>query len=240
MNPYKPMMGGGDRGNGVASAEPAVAPLKMIEEARNGTGTDRDMAANLDITLTQLAGLYPNTLATAGHFDPEQFLGQIFAEARMRLRETFGGVGTASKAAGIDPFLDSDVRPGFELEIPLLRIVAEIVIERALDVYGVGVVSFDEIAVIAVHGPHEMGEGRLYLGGQAAAKSGRLRGKIDGEVTKLGEARRPLTDLHRLHLVDCFAAIFRHDVRFIGRFYINFKSRKYALLLPIIPSIRPI
>ena len=62
------------------------------------------------------------------------------------------------ESAAVDPFLDGDVRFGFELEVALFGVVAVIALEGALDIDRVRVVPFDQIAVVAIHRAHEVGE----------------------------------------------------------------------------------
>jgi len=70
----------------------------------------------------------------------------------------FAARGAPAQGTFIDPFLDSDVRPGFELEVALAGIPAVITHEGALDVDRMCVMALDEIAVIAVHRPDQRGQ----------------------------------------------------------------------------------
>jgi hypothetical protein len=56
-------------------------------------------------------------------------------------RESAGIEGVA-----VDPLLDFDVRLGFDLEVALLRVLAAVVFDGALDIDGVRVVPFDKFA----------------------------------------------------------------------------------------------
>jgi hypothetical protein len=58
----------------------------------------------------------------------------------------------------VDPFLNGDMRLGFKLEVSLFRIGAVVVPHRAFDVDGMGVMPLDEVAVVAIHRPHEIGK----------------------------------------------------------------------------------
>ena len=72
--------------------------------------------------------------------------------------------------------MNSYVRFRFELQIAFIGIFAIVVVQRALDINGVRVMSFDQIAVVAVHRPHEIGKrGRKALR-QAAPKPRSLLG----------------------------------------------------------------
>jgi hypothetical protein len=68
------------------------------------------------------------------------------------------------------------------LEVALGGILAVIVLEGALDVDRVGVVSFNKVAVVAVHCPHEIGERGEQAGREAAAEAGGFLGKVEREV----------------------------------------------------------
>jgi hypothetical protein len=57
----------------------------------------------------------------------------------------------------IDPFLNGDMCLGLKLEVSLSRIGAVVALHRAFDVDRMGVMPLDEIAVVAVHRPHEIG-----------------------------------------------------------------------------------
>lgn len=62
--------------------------------------------------------------------------------------------------AAVDPLLHGNVRLGFELEIALACILAIVILERALDVDRVCIVAFDEVGIVAVHRPHQVGKQR--------------------------------------------------------------------------------
>src|ERR1700733_12540356 len=90
--------------------------------------------------------------------------------------------GASDDMARVDPSLNRDMSSRFELEIAFLRIGAVIAFECALDINGMGVVPFNEIAVIAIPRADEIGKRRHPAGRQAASKSGRLAGQIDREI----------------------------------------------------------
>jgi hypothetical protein len=56
----------------------------------------------------------------------------------------------------------------FKLQVPLPRIRTEIILKRTFDVRGMGVMPLNEIAVVAVHGAHQIGQGSNYAMWQAA------------------------------------------------------------------------
>lgn len=121
------------------------------------------------------------------------------------------------QAASIDPSLYRDMSGRLQLQVALGRVGAEIVLQRSLDVDGVGVVSFDQVAVVAVHRSDKIGKPGPHGRRQAAAERGRLGGELEREVNRIAKARAAFADLHRLHGGYVFAAIDgQHDVRFIG------------------------
>jgi len=50
---------------------------------------------------------------------------------------------TAPDAASINPFLDCDMRLGFDLEVALVRVQAIVVLQSAVDIHWMRVVPFD-------------------------------------------------------------------------------------------------
>ena len=94
----------------------------------------------------------------------------------MNLDEAARRGGVASQPASVDPLLDGDMGLRLQLEIAAARIGAVIVLERALDIDGMGVVAFDEVAVIAVHRPYQISEGRKHAVWQAPSESRRPGG----------------------------------------------------------------
>ena len=77
------------------------------------------------------------------HF--QKFFGRQFAEPLVDFAQGRNGHGAARQSAAIDPALDCDVRPGFQLESALVRIRAVVVLHRTLDVDRMRVVAFDEV-----------------------------------------------------------------------------------------------
>ena len=117
------------------------------------------MSADRDIVSPEIARDDLDAIFIFHVRNPEQIIRQQFAETAMDLAYTGGGGRAGVQTALVDPFLDGDMSFGLELEIAFFGIVAVIALEGALDVDGVRIVSFDEIAVIAVHRTHEIGEG---------------------------------------------------------------------------------
>ena len=90
--------------------------------------------------------------------------------------------GRALETARVNPVLDGDMGPGLELQVALLGVLAVIPFKRALDVDRVGIVPFDQVAVVAVHRPHEAGERGEQTVGQGAAEAGALLPQFEGKL----------------------------------------------------------
>ncbi|MFD0389274.1 hypothetical protein ACFQ4K_18165 [Tistrella bauzanensis] len=112
---------------------------------------------------------------------------------------------------------------GFKLKVPLLRVGAIVALQSPFDVDRMGIVAFDEIAVIAVHRPDESGQfhGDHRRHGRPQGRG--LLGKLDGKIDKFGAPERALADHHRLHHADILVPILgtRFNVRFHVRFHVR-------------------
>ena len=93
-----------------------------------------------------------------GIFHPQQVVGQRGAEAMMDFSDQSAATGAPLRPPAVDPLLDVDMRFGFELQVAFLGVLAVVALEGALDLDRVGIMAFDQIAVVAVHRPHEVGE----------------------------------------------------------------------------------
>ena len=62
-------------------------------------------------------------------------------------------------ATFVDPCLHGNMRLGLQLQITLLRITAVIIFQRAFDIHRVGMMTFDQVAVVAIHRPDQCGQG---------------------------------------------------------------------------------
>src|SRR6266852_4084836 len=143
VNPDEAVMRCRRREYGFGLAEAAIDLLEAFEEARYGGRADRDVIADLDITVTQFAGDYFQAFLRSPVFDPQQIVGQQFAEAAMDLTDGVSRECAAFQIAAINPLLDRDVRFRFELEVALLGVLAVVVLKGALDVDWVRIVPFD-------------------------------------------------------------------------------------------------
>jgi hypothetical protein len=62
------------------------------------------------------------------------------------------------KASAIQPSLHRDVGACFELQVPPVLVPAVVFAHRALDVDRVSRVAFDQVRVVAVHRPNQIGQ----------------------------------------------------------------------------------
>ncbi len=69
----------------------------------------------------------------------------------------------------VDPALNGDVSLGLKLEAALMGIRAVVVLQRSFDIDRVRIVPLDQVAVVAIHGTHQIGERSDNPLGQAAA-----------------------------------------------------------------------
>ena len=138
------------------------------------------MLPHPDIPVPQLSRNHSEALAAVGVLHPQKILRQPLAEAAMNFPDRILRYCAPRHASRIDPFLNRDMRFGFELQVALARVVAVIVLQRPLDIDRVRVVTFDEIAVVAIHGAHEVGKRGPHALGQAASESCGSRGQFDG------------------------------------------------------------
>ena len=67
---------------------------------------------------------------------------------------------------------------------------------------------FDQVAVVAVHRAHEIGEGGQQAFGQGPAKAGALLRQLQGEIGQGSPLARAFADQQRLHQADGFTPIF--------------------------------
>src|SRR6516165_3340915 len=189
VHPQQPMMRRCRGENRIGGTQTAIRLLKACEESRYSTRTDRYVLADFDITRAQRTGNDLAPLVRVWVLDPEQRLRQQLAKVPMDLAEALDRGAAALESTGINPTLDRDMGPRFELQVPLLRVPAIVVPERALDINWVGVVPFNQIAIVAIHGTHEIGQSRQDAVGEAASESGRLRCQRNGQISQ----RSPVT-----------------------------------------------
>src|SRR5512145_358181 len=103
----------------------------------------------------------------------------------VNLLDSCHGDGTVFQPSGIDPALNGYMRLRFELKVSLARVIAIVVVECPFDIDGMGIVALDEIAVVAVHGSHQVSERRAHPVRQAASKSGGRGCDFDGKINEI-------------------------------------------------------
>src|SRR3546814_20412439 len=80
-----------------------VQTCSLPSEARQGAGTDRDVPADLHVAAAQFAGDDPDARVRIGVGDPEQLLGQQFAEAAVGFEQDLLRGRVPVAPAGLDP-----------------------------------------------------------------------------------------------------------------------------------------
>ncbi len=160
----------------------------------------------------------------------------------MDLADAVQDQGTAGETARVDPLLHGDVGAGLKLEVALARVGAVGVVQRPLDVHGVGVVALDEVAVIAVHRPHQIGKRREHALGQAAAEACRRCRQLQREVGEPGTMARGLRDAQRLHRGDGLATVCRRlragaGFRWFGRFSVRLRLAHIGVYIRLLRAV---
>ena len=90
----------------------------------------------------------------------------------MQFPDAFRLEGPTIEVAVVDPLLDGNMGLSFELQVSLMRVGAKVVPECPFDIDRMGLVPLDQVAVVAVHRPHEIGERGHDAVRQALAESG--------------------------------------------------------------------
>ena len=207
MHPEKPVVSAGGGKDRFDPAGQAVRLVHPFEKARHRAGADGDVASDFDIAPAQLAWNDGNSLARLLVLDEKELGRQQLAEPTMQIDDRCRSRRRLRHAVFVDPRLNRDMRLGFELKVALLRIGAVVVSHRPFDVDGVGIMPLDEVAVVAVHRPHEVGERLGDRSGQTAAKGRRLFGEIEREVVQAGAGGGTLRDHQGLEQADRLAIV---------------------------------
>ena len=100
----------------------------------------------------------------------------------MDFHQAGGGGRAALDPAAVDPFLYCDMGLRLKLETALFRLGAVVALQRSLDIDGMGVVSLDQVAIVAVHRADQRPKRRAYTWWQAAGEACGSRGQFNGEV----------------------------------------------------------
>ena len=114
-----------------------------------------------------------------------QGIGETFVEAAVELHQEHGGCDDAVELACVDRRLHGDVGSRLELEVTAPGLGDQIRPQRAFDVDGSGIVTLDEVGVVAVQSSHEITDGRGRIGGQAPGQPSSLGTQQEGEVAQL-------------------------------------------------------
>jgi hypothetical protein len=157
-----------------------VDVIETFEEAGDCSGADCKMAADFDVARSKFSGSHGNALPGLRIFTEEEVLRKEFAEASVGFANSFDGGGTAMESTIVDPLLDGDVGAGLLLQIALAGISAVVLVQGSFDVDGVGVMAFDQVAVVAVHGSDKGGQGLDQTGWEAAAEGGGAVNEVEG------------------------------------------------------------
>jgi hypothetical protein len=113
---------------------------------------------------------------------PQQFVGDSRAESAMYFANALADDRAFRQAAAVDPLLHRDVRFRFELKITLAGILAVVVFQGAFDIDQMSVVTFDQVAVVAVHRPDKIGNRGQQALEQTPAKSAGFLRQLQGKV----------------------------------------------------------
>ena len=82
----------------------------------------------------------------------------------------------------VDLHLHPDMGGRFELEIAPFLVAVEVTLERALDIAWARVMTFDQVAVLGVHHPHEACEVRSRTWMERPSQRGRCRGDLRYDI----------------------------------------------------------
>jgi hypothetical protein len=151
------------------------------------------MASYLHIPRPRLTRYDARLAAGVRVFDPEELIGQAPAKLPVEtLDERGAGCGAIEprgrRGISVEQRLDLDVGPRLQLEYALFGIRRVVGTKCALDVDGMGVVTLDQVAVVAVHRAHQGADlcphSRMELPGEPVC----LCGQIDRQVFETAPA----------------------------------------------------
>lgn len=200
MNPREPMLGGGDGDEPVGSQNflVAVEGVETVHEGREGVKVRRGVPPHVHHEVAQVPRLNAIRLA-ALRLGPVQRFGEPVVKLPVQPADKLGPANVRRRAREplLHELLDSNVRQTELLVVALGLIVREVPPHRPLDVARRGLVALDEIRVVAVHLPDEVGHpledvGRVNLPGEAT-------GGFQDFTGQLGQAGASLLGQERLH-----------------------------------------
>lgn len=125
----------------------------------------------------------------------------------MNFAQTFRRNRATAKIPRIKPLLHRYVSLSFELKVAFMSIRAIIVFQGTFDIDGMSIVTFDEIAVIAVHRSHEISERRANARSETAAETRSFASKVNRQIGQRASVGRAFRDEQGLHLGDAFASV---------------------------------
>ena len=114
-----------------------------------------DMLTNDTIAVPAHAGLHANALTVLRRFDPQQLIGEHLCRTPADFTDARMGRGPARQSALINPPLDRNLGARFQLEIPLARFIAIVVLHGALDINRVRIMALDQARIITIDGVHQ-------------------------------------------------------------------------------------
>src|SRR5262245_38547020 len=116
------------------------------------------MTTNFDVMVSPFARHNRPSLASLWVLYPTKLLWEKVGEATVDCSDTCSGHLIATKSALVDPALDFDMSFGFQLQIPPFLVVAEIIIQCALNIDRQRIATLDQVAVIAIHRSDKIGQ----------------------------------------------------------------------------------
>ena len=118
-----------------------------------------------------------------------------------------------------------------ELQIAFAGILAIVVLQGTLDIDRVSVMPFDQVAVVAVHRPHQIGERSQQALGQAPAKSRGFLRQLQGKVRECATMTGAFANEQGLHQRNQLSPVFcRFYVPYNVRFLIHYKTLYITVL----------
>jgi hypothetical protein len=216
----EPVMGGCNCDDRIGFSRGAVDLRESLQKTGNCAGTDGDVIANLNIPGSQPAGNDAFALLRVRILDPEKIVGEHFTEATVDFADAFDAGGTnRNQTSLVDPLLHGDMCLGLELEVALASVAAIVILQGSFNIDRMGIVSLDEVGVIAVHRPHEGSQGTKKACRKTASESCRFLRQVQGQVQEFGAVARPFADQHGFHECGIFVSVLQFYVRFCVRFH---------------------
>ena len=177
----------GRRQDSLRPAQTAIDVLEALQKTGHGTGTDGNVRPDLHIAPAQLTGNDRDVLIRVQVAHHEERCRQQLTEAPVNLADGLSRDRAPTDATTIDPALDGDMGLGFKLQGAGPCVSAVVILHSPFDIDGMCVVPLDQVGVVTIHRPHEIGECAEQASRQAAAQARRRGRQLDREITQ----RRP-------------------------------------------------